>query len=611
MVVAAWSPDDIQRLLFSLNISVDRIRQWWPYEDNSCEKSSPKHRKIGISRACDHLATIFPAYSAAQIRRKMQWLWTNFGPDDGDHDPDALYMQGAWDKTLPRLEGEFPDIWNRVNQDVRDNSERLLARTQEPGLEGNDQQMEIPENDGPIKCRCGFSHVLGDTILCTNSDCSFWQHVVCYYGADDVTVAPDDHLCDQCQTHGNLEREHEMMQSAEELLAPDLSAPSNFNNNIDGRFTFESHPEQRLVAHPGSRNASTFTPHTEEPPNSSPGDRGQTKSGPGFQEPQISGEDVERDVPLQPPRAGCSQIHAISPLPNAHTSFRESLISFERQYATADIQWAPDSNEIQSHLKKISLQWFNISKSLIRDKFLLAEVPVMKYLTEQMHLSSRFAYPHKPSSEPPSQRETERWLRAMLGVCAVDWIFYPDQTMADPIASSPEALQALHFEITQSLASGSNKDFANTFLEAAVTRMLGDPESGLPRALDCAARIYSERFFDSISPFLAFGESRAPLRFASPNIGTMVEGESPWRISELTAVFSQLLRLKLQISLSHNKYELWFPEKSSIEDSYRLKGLLVLPNDDDTPRRIEYCLCPAILEHDTPNALERGTIDIS
>ncbi|KAK7966811.1 uncharacterized protein PG986_001088 [Apiospora aurea] len=378
MVVAAWSPDDIQRLLFSLNVSVGRIRQWWPYEDNSCEKSSPKHRKIGISRACDHLTTIFPAYSAAQIRRKMQWLWTNFGPDDGDHEPDALYMQGAWDKTLPRLEGEFPDIWNRVNQDVRDNSE------------------------------CGFSHVLGGTILCTNPDCSFWQHVVCYYGADDVTVAPDDHLCDQCQTHGNLEREHEMMQSSEEFLAPDLGAPSNLDDNIDGRFTFESHPEQRLVAHPDSRNASTFTPHTEERPNSSPGGQGPTKSRPGFQEPQISGEDVEHDVPLQPPRAGWSQIHAISPLPNAHTSFGGSLISFERQYATADIQWAPDSNEIQSHFKKISLQWFNISKSLIREKFLLAEVPVVKYLTEQMNLSSRFAYPQKPSSEPPSQRETER-----------------------------------------------------------------------------------------------------------------------------------------------------------------------------------------------------------
>ncbi|KAK8034301.1 hypothetical protein PG993_009296 [Apiospora rasikravindrae] len=495
MVVTTWSPEDIQRLLFSLNISVDKIRQWWPYEDNSCEKSSRKDRNIGISRACDHLTSIFPVYSAAQIRRKMQWLWTSFGPDYGDREPDALYMQGAWDKTLPRLEGEFPDIWNRVNQDVRNNRERLLARIQEPDLEGNDQRMEFLEDDGPIKCRCGFSHILGDTILCTNPGCPFWQHVVCYYGADDVTVAPEDHLCDQCQSRKNLEGEHEMMQSAEEPLATDPNAPSNLDDNIDGHFVSEPHPEQLFGDNPDSGNASTFNTHTKEPPNSSLGAQRLTKSGPGFQDPQISGEDVERDVPLQPPRAGRSQIPIIPSLPNAHDSFRESLVSFERQYASGDIQWAPDSNEIQSHLKKISLQCFNISKSLIRDKFLLAEVPVMEHLTKQMHLSSRFAYPHEKSFELPSKRETERWLRAMLDACAVDWVFYPDQAITNQITRdelspvpclnaelnlvlahsihteltvrcSPEALQSLHFEITQSLASGSNKDFANTFLEA-------------------------------------------------------------------------------------------------------------------------------------------------
>ena len=123
IMVGTWSVGDTQRLLSFLNISVGKIRQSWPYQENNCEKSSREDRSVGISRACDHLATCVPAFSSRQIRAKMKWLWTNFGPDDGDHEPDALYLQGAWDKTLPRLGGEFPDIWARVNQSVEDDRE--------------------------------------------------------------------------------------------------------------------------------------------------------------------------------------------------------------------------------------------------------------------------------------------------------------------------------------------------------------------------------------------------------------------------------------------------------------------------------------------------------
>ncbi|KAK8038252.1 hypothetical protein PG994_015019 [Apiospora phragmitis] len=458
-MVAKWSAEDIQRLLFSLNISVDIIRQGWPYEDNSCEKSSREDRKVGIAHACRHLATIFPDYSTAQLQKKMMWLWTNFGPDDGDREPDALFLEGAWVKTLPHLESEYPDIWDRVDQDVR-----------------NDRD-----------------HVLGDTILCTNPACSFWQHVRCYYGADDSTVAPEDHLCDQCHSLQNLEEGHEMMQSSEETLAPNPHGdePSNLDPNIDGPFTFETHTEQRSNANPDSGDSSTSNNlHTEEP-------------------------------------------------------FKESLAPFERQYAAANIQWAPDSDEIQSHLKRMSLQWVNISKSLTRDGFLLAEVPMMERLRKQMHISSFFAYPHEKTSDPPSKRVTERWLRAMLVACAVDWVFYPVQTMTDQITGDEtSSVSRLNAELNPVLAHSINTELT--------TRC-------------------------KLVPFLTVGESRSALRFAPPNISTMVEGESPWRISELTAVFSQLLRLKLQLSLSHSNYELWFPEKSSPEDLYYSKGLVVPP----------------------------------
>jgi len=113
-----WSDEDLQRLLFFLNISVGRIRESWPYENDIFENSSRKDRTVGTSRACDCLAELFPAFSAIQIKKKMRALWQNYGPDGGNREPDNLYLQGAWTNTLPHLGMEFPGIWDRVNQDV-------------------------------------------------------------------------------------------------------------------------------------------------------------------------------------------------------------------------------------------------------------------------------------------------------------------------------------------------------------------------------------------------------------------------------------------------------------------------------------------------------------
>jgi len=142
----------------------------------------------------------------------------------------------------------------------------------------------------------------------------------------------------------------------------------------------------------------------------------------------------------------------------------------------------------------------------------------------------------------------------------------------------------------------------------AMTRMLGDPDSGLPQALDYESKLYSERFFSRLIPFLSFGESRAPLRFASPHISTMVHGESIWRISELTAVFNQLIRLKLQLSLSHNRYELWFPRDTTPKDSDYSRGLIIPPDNGNAPRMIEFCLSPAVLEHESQ---DKGEVEIA
>lgn len=145
----------------------------------------------------------------------------------------------------------------------------------------------------------------------------------------------------------------------------------------------------------------------------------------------------------------------------------------------------------------------------------------------------------------------------------------------------------------------------------AMTRMLGDPDSGLPQALDCEAKTYSERLFNRLVPFLTFGESRAPLLFAPPHISPMIHGESLWRISELTAVFNQWIRLKLQLSLSHNRYELWFPKESTPQDSYYLRGLVIPPDKDNAPRTIEYCVYPAVLEHEPRDTTEVEINDLS
>lgn len=367
-----------------------------------------------------------------------------------------------------------------------------LALFQESWAQGNGQYAESTEDFKPIRCRCGFSHVLGDTVLCINPACSSWQHVVCYYGVDDSTVAPENHVCDRCRSVyplGPLENAqdyHGGPQSAgEEALASDPHAEDilAFNPCTEDLLVSHSHNTESSSTIPDSNTERTPTssnPRTEEAHDDA------QEPGSGFRPrgQQVSDTKAQLGASIQPPGSGESQLHAIPPSPNAHSSFEESLAPFERQHAASNIQWTPESAEIQSTLKKIALQWFNISKSLIRDGYLLTEVPTLERLREQMHISSCLAYPHKEStdmmarspiaqypssystssessnsssnsenlsptpfragvntisqpvfSEPPSKRATERWLRGVLAACAVDWVFNPGQPIGDQSAA--------------------------------------------------------------------------------------------------------------------------------------------------------------------------------
>lgn len=327
--------------------------------------------------------------------------------------------------------------------------------------------MEYLEHVEPIRCKCGFSHILGDTIQCTNPACSFWQHVVCYYGADDFTVAPENHMCDQCrsadpqQPREKLEEDHEMFQSAEDALVsgPHAERPQAYVHHLEGRsnigsivedpFSFiDPHVERPLDPNPDTEELSTINPSIdEEPPEAASDVQEPNNHGPYFQEPRsfahvqelgspeprseeslISRTSAGFDAPVQRTKPHDAQTPVIAPQPSTYDTLKESLATFERQCTAANIQWGPDSNEVQSCLKKISLQCFNISKSLLRDGFLLAEVPMVDHLIQQMHISSCFAYSPNSNSRPPSSRVTERWLRVMLVACAVDWIFYPGQS---------------------------------------------------------------------------------------------------------------------------------------------------------------------------------------
>lgn len=279
--------------------------------------------------------------------------------------------------------------------------------------------MDYPGYVEPIKCRCGFSHVLGDTIQCTNPACSFWQHVVCYYEVDDFTVAPENHLCDQCRSadpqkpRENSEKDHEMLQSAEVAWA---SGP---------------HAERPQV----------HVPYPEEPNRPEP---------------------RPNDAPVQSLETDEAHIPAVSSRPPNYDAFKDSLASFEWQSTAANIQWEPDSDEIQSCLKKISLKCFNISKSLLRDGFLLAEVPILNQLIQQMQISYCFAYSPNSNSESPTSRVTEKWLRAILVACAIDWIFYPGQRQTAQIArDESSSVSHLEAELNLILVHSFHMELAN------------------------------------------------------------------------------------------------------------------------------------------------------
>ncbi|KAK4907462.1 SET domain-containing protein 3, partial [Elasticomyces elasticus] len=53
------------------------------------------------------------------------------------------------------------------------------------------------EDDGTIKCICGFADDDGNTVLCEK--CNTWQHISCYYHDDNNNV-PEEHFCADCST---------------------------------------------------------------------------------------------------------------------------------------------------------------------------------------------------------------------------------------------------------------------------------------------------------------------------------------------------------------------------------------------------------------------------
>jgi hypothetical protein len=92
----------------------------------------------------------------------------------------------------------------------REHAELLYKRgviedTQQQSANGNATQIRTRKANSPlyisnedesstIKCICGFSDSVGDTVLCEK--CDTWQHIACYYTS--AQHVPDVHDCRDC-----------------------------------------------------------------------------------------------------------------------------------------------------------------------------------------------------------------------------------------------------------------------------------------------------------------------------------------------------------------------------------------------------------------------------
>lgn len=149
--------------------------------------------------------------------------------------------------------------------------------------------------------------------------------------------------------------------------------------------------------------------------------------------------------------------------------------------------------------------------------------------------------------------------------------------------------------LTHGLAIGNTRILHNLHCEA-VSQTLDDQCSGLTQVFEFGGRASTSKLLEELMPFLTFGESRAPLQFADDKTVRMDSGDGPSRHEALVEVISQLLRLKLHLTLSNCQYEFYLPTGQSIDES---RYLAPEAHETRSSCEIEYCVSPALLEYST------------
>ena len=73
----------------------------------------------------------------------------------------------------------------------------VTASTQAPPpVNGSPSDLNLPDDeDGTIRCICGFAEDDGNTVFC--EECKTWQHIECYYPSQ---LVPEIHFCSDCDS---------------------------------------------------------------------------------------------------------------------------------------------------------------------------------------------------------------------------------------------------------------------------------------------------------------------------------------------------------------------------------------------------------------------------
>lgn len=112
-----FSREEVFRVLCVLNDNLGSIR------DVKLSQGSEQYRRSGLNVLSDVLGEDFPR---SKIRAIISYLWRQYRDPSSSYTPNHLYRYGAFPRTLPGLEMDFPGLLDEVCCSVKKQQEYYI-----------------------------------------------------------------------------------------------------------------------------------------------------------------------------------------------------------------------------------------------------------------------------------------------------------------------------------------------------------------------------------------------------------------------------------------------------------------------------------------------------